>query len=267
MACLSLSSCTKPPAPEPLDPAALKPVTMPGMGQPAEPGKFMLLVRYKLATIEAPIGTVSASEELWSYLDEERVYSLNHASLGRNGLRVGLGKVAHWPEIAAALNRITGQQLSQADGVMVPGRPQPIVLKDNQDQQTIVIVNEDLTITLNDYPPGQNLLTLVCTLNPEDPSQIMITGVPQISTTRREMNIEQVDGNYSMQFRPNVYTFSQAAFRAMTPSKDIVVIGAGSQARREQSLGQHFLVHQREGVDFETVLVLIPEVVAEPLRQ
>ena len=108
---------------------------------------MLVLVRCKICVLELPVGTASASEELWNYLDEDRVQCISgdRLSLWRNGMRVGVARSGNWPEVAAILNRLTGRQLKQAFGIIVPGQANPIVLKENQPPQTIFLVNEDQT--------------------------------------------------------------------------------------------------------------------------
>ena len=50
------------------------------------------------------------------------------------------------------------------------------------------------------------------------------------------------------------------------PAKGFLVIGPGANARNPTSVGYHFLVKKRQGMEFETLLVLVPEVFAAPLR-
>ena len=62
-----------------------------------------------------------------------------------------------------------------------------------------------------------------------------------------------------------VYNFPQRTFQLSVPAKSYVVIGPGAQARRPSSIGQHFLVRERDGAKFETVLVLVPQLLAAPM--
>jgi hypothetical protein len=223
----------------------------------------LVVIRCKVCVLELPINSASTSEELWNYLDQERVQCLSGASLPLNGMRVGIGRSGNWPEISGILNRLTGKQLKQISGIMVPNKGSPIVLKDNQPEQTIFLVNADQTLSGADYPPGKNLLTFLCTINQQDPGKIMLTAVPQISTAQRNMSFEQ--DNSIVEFRPEYLTFSPLTFRSVLSDNDIVVVGPSSQALRDSSLGHHFLIGQKDGVDVEILLVLIPELIAQPV--
>jgi len=259
-------SCT-PQAVQEADPANRAPVepTPVSATRPAN-GLLTLFLKVKIISIDVPVGTVSGSEELWSYLDEESVQGFRDGNLGRNGLRVGLARQNTWPDLAKVLTRMTGGKLQITTGVFLPGDPYPLDIKQDEPIQTIFLTNSDRTISGADYPPGDNSVMLSCTLNEDDPSKVMVTGVPEIRTTQRQMRLVNDHGNFSWRAMPTVYSFAPLTFRASIPSKDIVVIGPGSQARRPYSVGNHFLVHSREGVEFEKVLVLIPEVLAQPMK-
>jgi hypothetical protein len=249
-----------PPAPPPA--AAAAPTTP--ATEPENSKEYVLLVRFRLITIEVPVGTVSGSEALWSYLDEEKITVERSTVLGRNGLRIGAASRNHWPDIAKILTAMTGRALEETSGVILPGAPCPLTLKQAQPIQTIFVSNEDRTLSGCDYPEGDNVIALSCSLNQDDPSMIMITGVPQVRTTQRYMRVAHEGGRVSMENQPLVYSFGPLIFRLALAGKDVLVIGPGSESRRPYSLGRHFLVRQKDGVEFETVLVLIPEAIAQP---
>lgn len=246
-------------------PTATNPVLFGTADGPSD--SYIMLIRFRLISVEVPAGSVSGSEELWSYLDEEKIGLERSSLLGRNGLRLGLAKANQWPDVQKILARLTGRTLQETSGVSLPGQPYPLVLKQTQPIQTIFVSNQDRTLTGCDYPEGDNALALSCTLNQDDPRNIMITGVPQIRTTQRHMQVTNELGQVAMAYKPLIYSFSPLTFGMAMNSKDVLVIGPGSLSRQPYSLGRHFLVRQRDGVELETVLVLIPEVVAEPIKK
>lgn len=253
------------PTPKPTPPP---PATMPGVTSlPTNTKDYTLLVQYHLMSIEVPIGTVSGSEELWSYLDEEKVSVERSTVLGRNGLRIGLAKANHWEDLRKILVRMTGRALTESTAMTLPGSVYPVTLKTGQAVQTIFVSHEDRTLSGSDYPAGDNAIVLSCTLNQDDPSMVMLTGVPQIRTAERQWQIVSEGGHMSMVAAPVVFSFEPLTFRLPLTSKDVIILGPGGEARRPFSLGKHFLIRQREGIDFETVIVLIPEVLAEPTKR
>jgi hypothetical protein len=255
------------PSPRP-DPKAASPSPQPpDANQPRKPGQYVFVVRLRLVTIEVPAGTASRSEEIWSYLDEEPVQAIRSVNLGRNGLRVGRGRADTWPDLARIFKRMTGRSPKQTLLVAIPGDPLPIVLKERQAAQTIFTFYDDRTLSGADYPPGDNVLATVCTLDEDDVSRIMVTIVPQIRTTHRKTRFVLDGGEPKKVAAPMTYSFPQLAFQLTVPSKDFLVIGPGAHARRPTSVGNHFLVREKEGVEFESLLVLIPEAFAAPMRR
>ena len=147
----------------------------------------------------------------------------------------------------------------------MPGNPLPIVLKERQGEQTIFVFHEDRTLSGADYPPGDNVLAVACTLDEDDRSRVFVSAVPQIVTTLRRQRFLMGEGGPVVAARPDVYPFEPLTFQVNVPRGDFVVVGPGSQSRRASSVGHHFLVRDKKGVEFETLIVLMPEVVAAAL--
>jgi len=226
---------------------------------------YMLIVRMRMASIEVPMGTASGTEELWSYLDEESIRGVGGA-MGRNGWRAGVAKASTWPDIAKILKRMTGRRLKESNLTIVPGSPLHITLKERQAAQTIFVSHNDGTLSGADYPPGDNLLTITCTLDEDDASRVLITAMPQIRSTYRRPTFVKNFGRVTMVARPEFCGFRPLAFQVGVPAKDILIIGPNAVSRRRSSAGHHFLVRKKKGLDFETVLILSPEVFAAPLK-
>ena len=254
---------------EPKSPLGLIPLSD---RRPADPNgdgsdgrlRMILLVQLHMSTIEAPVGMVSSSEEIWSYLDEERVKSVRSAGLSRNGLRVGLGKHDSWTDVARILQRLTGRTVVSFKTAAAPHVPVPIRFGGNRPGETIYTSYDDRTFSLRTYPPGNNVLNITCTLDPDDPSTIVITGVPQIHTVRRKTKVIMTAGGKMPVERPIVLSFHALTFQLSMASKDFLVIGPSAAARDTLSLGHRFLVKNKKGLEFETLLVIMPEVAYLP---
>ena len=242
------------------------PIGPAGAKDPARPPGYKLVVTIKLMTIEVPVGTASGSEEVWSYLDEEPVKTFQSANLGRNGFRVGLGREGSLADVARIFKRMTGRSPQQNMIATIPGDPLPIILKERQSERTIFTFRGDRTLAGRDYPQGDYLLAVVCTLDEDDHSKIMMTAMPQVRSSRRETRYVLGATGPEMVVHSVVHPLTDMTFQVMVPSKGFLVIGPGIAARNPTSVGHHFLVKQRDGMEFETLLVLIPEVLAAPMR-
>ena len=104
------------------------------------------------------------------------------------------------------------------------------------------------------------MLVLSCTVNPEEPNRVILIGQPQFRSSERTPDFVREGDGYTLRNTADVCNFEPAAFRFYVPSEGVVVIGPSSQSRRTSSLGRQFLVSQRDGMEHETVLVLIPTV-------
>ena len=245
-----------------------EPVRMPGTLAAADDAtvSYMPMIKVRLVTIQVPVGTASDSEELWSCLNEEAVDLSRSGGLGVNGFRIGLAPREGWGELSGLLKRMTGRRQVEHLLRSLPGNPLHITIKQHQPIQTVFLFHEDRTLSGSDYPPGDNLLTIVCTFDEDDPNRVIVAGCPQIRSTRHTSHIVRRRGKIARTSRRVIFPFLPLAFRLTIQSGDLIVIGPGPGALRPSSVGHHFLVDGNGGIESETVLVLIPEVELAPVK-
>lgn len=236
-------------------------------GSKVDPTTHILLIRIKSMQIELPVGTASASEEIWSYLDEEPVGAARGAALGRNGLRVGLGRQDGWPDLVKVLRRMTGRSFRHSVKLTKPGMPATFELNERDRGRTIFTSHADRSLSGADYPPGRDLLSILCTIDEDEPSTVLVTASLQIESARRKPNLSVINGSIMMAAKPTICNFPELTFQLSVPAKDFLVVGPGGQARRPTSIAHHFLLRERDGAEFETVIVLTPEVFTAPRRK
>ena len=231
-----------------------------------DPRSFILLIRFRLITVELPIGSVSDSEELWSYVNEEPVGGRIGATLARNGIRVGVASEQTWTDVAKLLRRLTGKSLARRHLVTHPGAAMPVVLKVAEPLQTVFLFRPDRTLIGNDYPPCDNVLMMAGTINYDEPTDVYLTvGAILRSVGRRSRYVEGAAG-YVLTSLPTYYRLEDMGFTVRIPAGGFVVVGPGPDVRRDTSPGHRFLVPTRRGLQFETILVIAPEVFAAPVR-
>jgi hypothetical protein len=217
-------------------------------------------VQLRILGIEVPVGMASGSEDIWSYVEEEPV-SAGSSALGRNGFRVGVARRDHWPSLERILKQLAGRQARDSVLTALPNLPIPILLKERQPAQTLFVYRADRTLHGEDYPPADNLLTILLTLNEEEPNQILVLGQPQLRSTQETVHVLEESRGYGFVVRPKVYAMPDLTFRASVPKHDILVVGPGAAARRPTSAARHFLIKEKDGMEFETVLLLVPSIV------
>jgi len=225
---------------------------------PVEPREWA--VRLRMFSIEVPVGMSSRSELIWSHLDEEPIQAGRTGVLAANGFRVGTAGRQAWPQLANILSEMTGQQLNELILTFPPGKVIPVTLKQDQPSRTIFIYYQDRTADGQDYPPGDNLLAIAVTINHDDPSKVVLTATPQIRLTEPEVTIVKSPyGAYSKKTEQPIISFRSLTFQITLPSQDIIVIGPGAESSRTTSVAYNFLVSGKQGIEFERILVLVPE--------
>jgi hypothetical protein len=240
---------------------------LPQSGDPNDPNvQHVLLIQLGVGVIEAPVGTISGSEELWSYLDEEPVRSLGAASLGRNGLRIGVGQEGTWPELARILKEMTGQAMSKKVSLFEPGAVVEVRLKEDQPAQTVFISYSDRTLSGLDLPAGHQVLAMTFTIDSDHRDRLLVTAVPQVrSVERRPRLIKEVD-RYVIAEKPDIVTFLPLTFQISLKANSFIVVGPNAAARRPSSLGHSFFLHTKDGIEMEQVFVLTPEVISRAVQ-
>jgi hypothetical protein len=228
--------------------------------------EYTILVRLQLITLELPGGATSHSEELWSYLNEEPVGARVSSTLWRNGIRVGLGREADWPELRQILSQLTAKSLYRWNMNHPPGDPVSIPLKKLQGVQTIFLLRPDRTLIGYDYPAGDNVLTLVPTIDYDNPAAVHVAGAITIRSALQRPQYVQTPAGYVLTRKPVRYRLPAMDFGLLVPAGGFVFVGPSSAAERETSPGAAFLIHEKDGVKFEKVLVILPEVFAARVR-
>lgn len=271
LAAAAMVGCATPEAPPPVDPGLALPLVNGQATQrvtsdrPLAPDDYVLLVRLQLIPVHVPFGTVSRSERLWSYLDEEVAGVTVGTTLNRNGFRVGRGRMDNWAPVGRLLREMAGRAFDRSSTVAVPGRPMSIVLQPRMDVQRIFVLDGQGRLNGRDYPPGDNVLMISCHLNADDPSTVLCQAVPLIRTEARSQQYVQTDtGTWRMETRPELLPLAAMEFTTEVPQGYYLVVGPAAPAEHESLAGNRFLVRGRDGLRTETVLVIVPEVFATP---
>ena len=221
---------------------------------------MVLMVRVQIETFELPIGAASESDQIWTYLNEEPVGTQRGVTLGRNGIRIGVGRAEDWPDLARVLKRLKGRRVLGHTITSLPGATKVVMLQAKQPPQDVFTFYEDLTGSGKRYPAGDAMLAISTALNEDDISSVQITGMPQIRSSEHRPRIIRERSTPRIVDRPELFNFEPLTFRLEVPSGGFVVIGPSAEAQRPHSVGRSFLISKRKGMSFETVLLLMPKV-------
>jgi len=234
---------------------------------PAVGGKerTVIVVQLRMATIELPLGSVASSREVWSELDEKPVRQREPGILAHNGMRMAVGRAEKWPQLADVLTKLSGRPRPHQIMYAAPGRPFHIPLGRRPDGQTIFIRYPDGTLSGDDYPPSYNAMAVLCTLDART-SGARITLLPQVHSLHRKVNFRKGPEGVGVSNEPAIYGFPVLQCDTLVPAKGFLVIGPSAEATQPTSVGHRFLCHQTDEMKFETVLVLMPEVIRRTIQ-
>ena len=232
-----------------------------GSRQPARGGgRSWPLVRLRATVVAFPAGTVTRSEAVWDKLDHKPWTPNVRALLTLNGLRVGMMKSKAWPELVKTFEDLKGIRLRSAKLPAYPAAPVQVFLQRNGHYRTVFSYRLDETMFGMDYPPGDSLLSVQCLVDPRVPSRMTMAVMPLLQASRQKMRYTKSDGQYTFTKVPILSVFPELAWKISVTTDDIVMLGPGRRAARSSSVGRMFFFTDVNGVPFETVLLLAPDV-------
>ena len=232
---------------------------------PRDPGRpYVMTVRLTIHRVELPLGTASRSERLWRYFDEEVVDPAVIAVLQRNGFRLGRARTDDWPAVSRVLEELAGAAPGISQALALPGRQQPLVLKEHLGFQRLFVLDRRGLLTGQDYPPGDNVLMMTCHINDQDPTEVIFQAVPVVVSRKKIQRWEHTEQGYRRQEQRVEVPIELLEFSVRAPKGTYLVIGPGADVLRDTSAGRSFLVSERGGLRYETLLVVVPEVFAAP---
>ena len=268
LAALLLSGCVNPFDPDPPKPPTLDPAdppeakTLRELDPPAALAadkRLMYMVHLQMVVIEMPANVASGGEALWSHFDEEQLLA-NAAAMSLNGVRIGIASADEWTTIQKQLQSMAGMEKKSLALQTYSSMPNPISLKPNCATQTIFTYFANRTLRGEDYPPGDNILSISCSVNPNDRQAIHLSALPQIRSTKKEATIIKPRGQAKIVYKSKYFPFEPLLFQMKIRSGDFLLIGPGREARRPSSVGKHFFTIRKKGMPYETMLLIRPRI-------
>ena len=223
-------------------------------------GRPWPLVRLRATAIAFPAGTVTRSEAVWDKLDHKPWTPNVRALLTLNGIRVGMLKSEAWPELAKTFGELKGIRLRSAKLPAYPASPVQVFLNRNDRYRTVFSYRLDETLYGMDYPPGEAMISVQCIVHPTVPSRMTMAVMPLLQASRQKMRYTKSNGRYNFTKVPVLSGFPELAWQISLTTNDVVMLGPGRRAERSSSAGSMFFFTDVNGVTFETVLLLAPDV-------
>jgi len=231
-----------------------------GAARPLRSGETLRVVdlSFEVVRVELPADSVRDSRKIWNHVDELRIDSDVVARLARNGLRVGAASSSAWPAIRTILE--AGDATIRKEQLYVErGAPLTIELAAIQESESIFSYNRENRLVGKTYSGGRKLINVDYMLHPELGGSTDIRLTWEIRQEREGMTWERKEG--VIQQTPavdrQVFTDIEVVF-SLNPG-EFLVIGLSDQADNDYLLGSRFLMGERAGERFETVLCVTPQ--------
>ncbi len=202
-------------------------------------------------------GRLSTTEQLWDHLDESIVAPRKSVLLRRNGIRVGVGRVASWPAVRAILV-LHEPQVSASTPVVAGGGPWSLELADIADGTPLFYFDSEDRLTGARHAAGKLCLRMEHLLDLDNLAMLTLRAMPEIrrddAPPRRQMRVAAKPlGN-----PPEL--FSALTFTMAVPPEHFIVIGPGPASRMPHLVGSRLFRSAQNDEDFENVYCIVPKI-------
>lgn len=226
---------------------------------PTDPagGRVIDLV-FDVVRIDLPIDGVRHARKIWNHVDELRVDPEVAARLARNGLRVGAASPDAWPAIRAIIDA-AGAEVRRNRLVAQPGMPLTIKLASIGEPESIFSYGLDGRLVGKTIPAGDKLLNLDYVFHPELGDCTDLKLGFEIRHDRGTMTWERREGIIRQVPAVDRHLFREVTAVVTLNTDEFLVIGLGDQVTNEYLVGGRFLILERSGKRFETLLCVTPQ--------
>ncbi len=204
-----------------------------------------------------PAGRISTTEQLWDHLDESIVAPRKSVLLRRNGIRVGVGRVASWPAVRAILV-LHEPQVSASTPVVAGGGPWSLELADIADDTPLFYFDSEDRLTGARHAAGKLCLRMEHLLDLDNLAMLTLRAVPEIRRddppARQRMRLAAEPASNPTEL------FSALTFTMAVPPEHFIVIGPGPASRMPHLVGSRLFKSAENGEDFENVYCIVPKI-------
>ena len=204
-----------------------------------------------------PAGRISTTEQLWDHLDESIVVPRQSVLLRRNGIRVGVGRVASWPAVRAVL-MLHEPEVSASTPVVAGDGPWSLELADIADGTPLFYFDSEDRLTGARHAAGKLCLRMEHLLDLDDLAMLTLRAVPEI---RRDDPPFRTRTRLAAEFAGNPFElFAALTFTMAVPPAHFIVIGPGPASRMPHLVGSRLFKSAENGEDFENVYCIVPKI-------
>ncbi len=204
-----------------------------------------------------PDGRISTTEQLWDHLDESIVAPRQSVLLMRNGIRVGVGRVASWPAVRAVLV-LHEPEVAASTPVVAGDGPWSLELADISDGTPLFYFDSQDRLRGARHAAGKLCLRMEHLLDLDNLAMLTLRAVPEI---RREDPLVRPRMRLAAEPAGNPpELFSALTFTMTVPPEHFIVIGPGPASRMPHLVGSRLFKSAENGADFENVYCIVPKI-------
>ncbi len=215
-------------------------------------------VVFDVVQLDIPIEGQRHSRKIWNHVDELRVDPEVVARLARNGLRIGAASPSTWPAIRAIVD--TADADVRRDRLVAqPGMPLLIKLASISREESIFSYTADGRLVGKTFPAGEKLLNIDYAFHPELGGCTDLQLTFEIRRDRGVMTWERREGIIRQVPAFDQHLFADVSILLTLNPDEFLVLGLSDEPPNEYLIGGRFLISERAGKRYETVLCITPK--------
>lgn len=202
-------------------------------------------------------GRLSTTEQLWDHLDESIVAARESVLLRRNGIRVGVGRVASWPAVRAVLI-LHEPQVSESTPVVAGDGPWSLELAEIADGTVLFYFDSEDRLAGARHAGGKLCLRMEHLLELDSLTMLKLRVAPEI---RRDEPPAHPRMRGALQPGDNASElFGALTFTMAVPPEHFIVIGPAPTSRMPHLVGSRLFNTEEKGQAFENVYCIVPRI-------
>lgn len=250
---------TAPAAGDAPDPGAASSGAAAGAG-PRNP--FELLaprpVDYAVIHVQYPASQAARAAAVWAHIGEDFLDTRTALRLTENGFRVGVGKLAWWESVRAALEQIENTRVSTPEPVRTPLDYQLDLAFDTRPHdQTLFVVEPDGVLSGGTYLQSRNVLSIQGR-SVTSAGAVRLHLAPQIQQDLEKWEYVRTPQGVQQLPARRKHAFEAVSFWVDIRPDEYLVLGPSERGLQQRLLGGAFLSQPIEGIDFLSMIFIRP---------
>lgn len=225
----------------------------------------ILSIDFQILRVRAAQGTFSRSAKIWNAIDEEILSPDAHVLLERNGLRVGAGQVADWPQIKAILDA-EQVELQRDHQVVQNGLPLTVEVMPQMRDQLLFLFRPDGTMAGRSYGYSRTRLRIDYAISVMVADSVEAQVMPEIvlPTPEREQTLIPARRERYPVEEPTRPLWEIAVKTRIGPG-EFLAVGPTEKVYEGHFAGTLLLVDEVDGRKLESVYFITPQIISRPL--